>query len=97
MVAIIVETYEVVDGQEILTVRHTFYGSNLERALAIERAHRKTDEFYRGAVTRGQWKTIRLVNEAWVDRGSPPPILKVFESGFEEIADIDLDTGGVIE
>lgn len=42
-------------GSDQPVVEHRFFGDTLEKAIAVYKAHRKTDEFLRSCDETGQW------------------------------------------
>ena len=66
MYGIYSDIYEIIKGRKIKVVRHVFYGDTKEAAAANERAHRKTDIFYRLAVTTGRMGSLQLEVRSWI-------------------------------
>ena len=86
MVKIKVRIWEVVGRKATPVLDHVFMGETLKQALRIERAHRKTDEFYQGIVETGRYEDIVGEFEAVVK-----------ESGQLRSKIIDLETGRVYD
>ncbi len=68
MVKITSDIYEIVNNKPILTLSHVFFGNTLERAQTIEQAHMKSDEFFRAAMTTGNYKGIKLIVDRYLGR-----------------------------
>lgn len=55
-----VDIYEYEVDIRYPVVSHIFYGKTLKEAQGYFKAHMKTDEFLRGAVSKGSWKGLEL-------------------------------------
>ena len=81
--AIQIDTYEIDDDQEILTLSHTFYGKTLKQAVGIAHSHLLTDYFYSSSfVGEMPWKQTKLY---LVNRGQIKSFPKVSSSQVSKI------------
>ena len=61
-----IDTYEVVDGRNMLTLTHIFWGDDLEGAIGVAKAHVTSDYFFSSSLLGSMdWKgsTLYLVNK----------------------------------
>lgn len=64
MVEIIVDIFE--NNSRTAVVTHVFRGRDIDEAMSVERAHQKTDSFYRAAINNGKFNGIKLSFKSYI-------------------------------
>jgi hypothetical protein len=84
----VVDAVEVAnDGEEVLVVRHIFYGYSAERAREVEDAHRKSDKFFEASLTTHEYQGFEVRSHRVAKKRSGPPISDSLLEAYREHAE----------